>query len=71
MPPDGAVFNSSGPSFSMRNAETLFEPGLTARTVWPSSFSVTAPCEARPAPVPSPPVGTDPAGVSEPSSERE
>ena len=59
------------PSESRARAETLFEPGLTARTVFPSSVRVTAPCEARPAPVPSPPVGTEPAGVREPSAERE
>ena len=69
-PPDGAVFRSSGPSWRTANAATLFEPGLTARIVWPWSVSVTAPCEASPPSVPSPPADTLPAGVSAPSAER-
>src|SRR5215216_3855926 len=43
---------------------------LTANRNWPSSLSVTAPCEPSPAPVPFPCVANEPAGVSDPSALR-
>jgi hypothetical protein len=43
MPPDGAVFSSSGPLWRTAKAATPFEPGLTASTVLPWSVIVTAP----------------------------
>src|SRR5215208_7224267 len=66
MPPEGAVFSRRGPPGSTAKAATLFEPGLTARTVRPLSVTVTAPWDARPPPVPIPPAKTLPAGLSEP-----
>ena len=48
------------------SAEMVSSPALTTNSSLPSR--TIAPCDASDAPVPSPPVATEPAGSSEPSA---
>src|SRR5580765_8250667 len=71
VPADGTVVFSSSPPPRISNHEIELLPALTANRSRRLSLSTTAPCEPSPPPLPVPPVGNDPAGVSVPSAARE
>src|SRR5512143_4047390 len=71
VPPDEAFPRSvSAPPSPTENDDTSLLPALTTSSQSPSAERVTAPCEPSPAPVPVPPVATEPAATSDPSADR-
>src|SRR5581483_3961901 len=69
-PPEETVSSRSSPPGRTAKSEIESLPALTAKSRRPSPERTTAPCEPRPAPLPSPPVANEPSGVSEPSAAR-
>src|SRR5439155_22827906 len=71
VPPDGVRPTKPSPSCLILNVAMSLLPASTAYSHCPSSLVMTAPCEPRPEPPPSPPVANVPAGASSPEADRE